>query len=204
MKVLKMLLITLAMLALAFNLSLAKNDKDEGEGEGKSMGKGHAIETSGQKAHPQHPGKSLRLLQRQDNLRLAPRERQRYAPFHQPNRQNENRLALADLKKALQQLEHSRWAYNPNDTRGQGNMGRPNMLDPYGQNKDNRMELYGNRGRVIKEVAPEPPAPPPDPVPVPVPVPEPTPEPDPTPTPTPTPDPIPTPPPEPAPYFPPF
>ena len=71
-------------------------------------------------------------------------------------------------------------------------MGRPDMLNPYGHDKDSdRLELYGNRGRVIKEV---------EPAPEPEPEPEPVPEPDPQPT----PDPEPTPPPEPDPYYPPF
>ena len=33
----------------------------------------------------------------------------------------------------------------------QDNMGKVEMLDPYGHSKDDRMELYGNRGRVISK-----------------------------------------------------
>ena len=86
----------------------------------------------------------------------------------------ERKAALASAQNALQKLERSSWWYNPNDTRGQGNMGAVIMLAPYGQDKDSdRMELYGNRGRVIKAE--------PEPEPVPEPVPEPDPTPDPTP-----------------------
>lgn len=92
------------------------------------------------------------------------------------------------LRQEQSRQERSRWWYNPNDDRGQGNMGKVTMLSPYGQDKDSdRMELYGNRGRVIRtEPVPEPP-------------PEPTPEP-----PPPEPDPIPEPTPEPPPNYPPF
>ena len=118
------------------------------------------------------------------------------------------------LRQERARQEHSRWWYNPNDDRGQGNMGQVTMLSPYGHDKDsNRMELYGNRGRVIKaEPAPEPPSPVPNPEPTPIPEPTPTPTPEPTPTPAPAPEPTPTPAPapepaptpEPPPNYPPF
>lgn len=104
-----------------------------------------------------------------------------------------NKIILDNLVKALNKLNHARYNYNPNDTRRQGNMGKVDMLDPYGHDKDsNRMELYGNQGRVIKEPIPEP-EPEPELVPEPVPelVPEPVPEP------KPEPEPLPEPPPEP-------
>ena len=106
------------------------------------------------------------------------------------------------VEDSLSKLENSKWFYNPKDERGQGNMGKPDMLDPYGHDKDSdRMELYGNRGRVIKpEPPPEPPPPeppPPEPEPEPPP-PEPEPEP---PPPEPEPEP---PPPEPEPEPPPL
>ena len=88
-------------------------------------------------------------------------------------KQNENQR---DLKQRQGQTieEHSRWWYNPNDDRGQGNMGQVTMLSPYGHDKDSdRMELYGNRGRVIRtETTPEEPTPEPEPPPT-----DPTPEP---------------------------
>jgi hypothetical protein len=102
---------------------------------------------------------------------------------------NENRTIVANFEQALRQLrtlDHSRWNYNPNDTRGQGNMGKVDMMDPYGFAKDDRKELYGNRGRPIRESEPPP-----------EPTPEPTPDPSPEPTPEPTPEPSPEPSPEP-------
>ena len=102
-----------------------------------------------------------------------------------------NKNILNNLDEALNKLNKARYNYNPNDTRRQGNMGRVNMLDPYGHDKDSdRMELYGNRGRVLKESIPKP-------EPVPEPIPEPVPEPEPIPEPVPEPDPLPEPPLEP-------
>lgn len=115
-----------------------------------------------------------------------------------------NEKILKDLEEALRNLKHSRWSYNPHDERGQGNMGKVDMIAPYGHDKDSdRMELYGNRGRVIKaestpEPVPEPiPEPEPEPEPAPEPIPEPEPQPQPEPEPEPQPQPEPTPPPEP-------
>lgn len=60
-------------------------------------------------------------------------------------------------------LNQARWAHNPHDTRGQGNMGKPDMLDPFGHDKDSdRKELYVNNGRPIRvEEEPPPPEEPP-------------------------------------------
>lgn len=108
--------------------------------------------------------------------------------------ERENQKILNNLEKALQKLEHSRWAYNPNDTRGQGNMGKPDMLAPFGHDKDSdRKELYGSNSRVIKteptpEPPPEEPPVPPEPEPEPPPVLPPPPPPDPDPDPDPDPE----------------
>jgi len=123
--------------------------------------------------------------------------------------ERERQQALYKIENSLQGLDHSRWAYNPQDTRGQGNMARVIMLAPYGHDKDpTRKALYGNNGRVIHPVEPAPePVPEPTPEPTPTPAPTPTPEPIPEPTPTPTPTPEPPPPapePEPPPDYPPF
>ena len=82
-------------------------------------------------------------------------------------------------------------------------------LLPYGQSKDARMELNGNRGRPDDKPepgpkpSPTPPVPVPLPDPVPIPAPEPTPAPEPEPIPAPVSDPVldpaPTPDPEPSP-----
>ena len=50
---------------------------------------------------------------------------------------------LANLADALNRI---RWARNPNDTRGQGNLGKPNMKDPFGDDKDSSREKR-DRGR---------------------------------------------------------
>jgi len=54
------------------------------------------------------------------------------------------------LLKSLNKFEQARWDYNPKDTRGQGNMGKPNMRDPYGFDKDSGRE-GAERGRAIRE-----------------------------------------------------
>ena len=47
-------------------------------------------------------------------------------------------------------LDRARWAHNPHDTRGQGNMGKPDMQDPLGHDKDSdRKEVSGNNGRPV-------------------------------------------------------
>jgi len=48
-------------------------------------------------------------------------------------------------------LNKARWMHNPHDTRGQGNMGKVDMQDPFGHDKDSdRKEFYGNNGRPIR------------------------------------------------------
>lgn len=47
-------------------------------------------------------------------------------------------------------FEKARWSHNPHDDRGQGNMGKPNMRDPYGHDKDSGRE-GSERGRPIRE-----------------------------------------------------
>lgn len=51
----------------------------------------------------------------------------------------------------LSALDRARWSQNSHDTRGQGNMGKVDMQDPLGHDKDSgRKELYGNNGRPIR------------------------------------------------------
>ncbi len=54
-----------------------------------------------------------------------------------------------ELLQSLNKLEHARWDYNPHDTRGQGNMGKVDMRDPYGFDKDSGRE-GADRGRPIR------------------------------------------------------
>lgn len=147
-------------------------------------------------AHAVKNNKEKRLgIERRHSVRDIPsaKNTSSYIPAKQDRpigRSSEHKaIILNELKQALEKLYHSRWAYNPQDERGQGNMGNVDMLDPYGHDKDsNRLELYGNRGRVIKESEPEPEPPP---VPEPPPQPEPPPAPKPQPPPAPNPDPVP-------------
>jgi hypothetical protein len=46
-------------------------------------------------------------------------------------------------------LSNARWSYNPHDIRGQGNMGKPGMQDPFGFDKDSGREK-SERGRPMK------------------------------------------------------
>lgn len=59
-----------------------------------------------------------------------------------------DRVREAKDKKVnlLETLQKARWSYNPYDERGQGNMGKPLMRDPYGFDKDSGREK-GERGR---------------------------------------------------------
>jgi hypothetical protein len=55
--------------------------------------------------------------------------------------------SVASLFKALGK---ARWSHNPQDERGEGNMGKPNMRDPNGLDKDSGREKR-ERGRPIRE-----------------------------------------------------
>ena len=57
---------------------------------------------------------------------------------------------LDSLLKSLNKLEKAKWNHNPKDDRGQGNMGKPKMRDPYGFDKDSGREK-SERGRPIRE-----------------------------------------------------
>ena len=121
------------------------------------------------------------------------------------SRKGEQKL-IRNLNRSLLRLSRSNWSYHPHDNRGQGNSGKVDMLDPFGHDKDSdRKELYGNRGRVIRDPVPEPEPiiPEPEPV-IPEPEPEPIlPEPEPEPEPTiPEPEPDPGIDPDPIPEFP--
>jgi len=42
----------------------------------------------------------------------------------------------------LDSLDRARWSHNPHDDRGQGNMGKPDMQDPFGHDKDSGREKW--------------------------------------------------------------
>jgi len=189
MKVLRISLLMIMMLALAINLAWgAQEDKDKGKGNDKGQSISHPV-------HPQNRGQALKELRRslinnQLTTGVELPEPKIYGRVPERLTEKENEKTLRGVEQALKKLEHARWAYNPNDDRGQGNMGKVNMLDPYGHDKDsNRKELYGNRGRVIRVTEPEPP-PTPEPEPPPTPEPEPPQEPEPEPPQEPEPPPV--------------
>jgi len=77
--------------------------------------------------------------------------------FIERKREIENVKERASQLREMQKKTPSKWSHNPNDVRGQGNMGRVNMLAPFGHNKNfDRKDYFGNRGRVIRNAEPEP------------------------------------------------
>ena len=58
---------------------------------------------------------------------------------------------IQGLDTVMSKIEHAKWSHNPYDTRGQGNMGRPDMQDPYGFDKDSGREK-SERARPIGEI----------------------------------------------------
>nr|MBP7217263.1 hypothetical protein [Candidatus Omnitrophota bacterium] len=202
------LLIPLSMVAMLCLVAEAKNDKDK-DTKG-NENRQDVVENKGHQERQQAPARRTLRVHPVNNpvqkkaLRVEEKaveqgviRKHALLPHEIRVAEREDRKTLHDASSALAQLDHARWWYNPNDTRGQGNMGSVTMLSPFGHDKDSdRKELYGNNGRVVREVTPEP-DPIPDPPPVPDPVP--TPEPEPDPVPTPEPDPIPEPEPDPTP-----
>lgn len=167
------------ILGLAVVMALALNPLYAAPKEGKvnkGKAKGHAISQGRRNTHNDS-------IQRNHALKADFRQNRRkvYQPAiqRQAVHGRENKQLLEGLESALGKFEHSKWFYNPHDDRGQGNMGKVDMLDPYGHDKDSdRLALYGNRGRVIRIVEPLPePEPPPSQEPPPEPEPEPEPPP---------------------------
>lgn len=161
-----------------------KNHEAKGQIKNKGLKRGHAIDHA----------------KKQSTEAASSPEPQIPAAGNKHNLETEMQFTLKNLHGVLNKLQNSKWWYNPHPESQGGNMGKPEKLDPYGHDKDsNRMELYGNRGRVIKtpivEPEPEPELPPPEPEPELPPPPEPEPEPVPPP---------PPPEPEPEPELPPF
>ena len=183
MKIVKRLslifLVTLIVVLISVPLySAPKEDKDKGKGHSKT-----------------HESRGKKLGHHKRHHKLDKNNEHSQARAHQPDfinyhAQDEDTI-MAGVEAALDTLD-SGWAKHPRDIRGQGNMGKVDMLDPYGHDKDSdRKELYGNRGRVIRDPLPDvEPVPEPDPDPIPEPEPEPEPEPSPDPDPSPIPFPF--------------
>jgi|GEM_PF-2193787 len=159
MKILKVTLIALLAVCLTAVVAMAEPGKGKGEAKGHDK---EAVHENHGAAQAENHGATAKV---EAHLRNALRKQARAAQEEQPGEPsapppvpNEEKPGLRhgtlkSAEQALVKLEHARWAYNPNDTRGQGNMGRVDMMDPYGHDKDSdRLELYGNRGRVIREV----------------------------------------------------
>ncbi|MBN1870977.1 MAG: hypothetical protein JW800_00225 [Candidatus Omnitrophica bacterium] len=201
MKGIKLLFLVVVILSLSIpTLYADPKEKDEKENKGQSqvLSKGGSPSHGAGGAQHMKSGKKLGHYKQKSLLREQNQQGITKHKEAMPGKSSENKNILNDLGDALLKLEHSRWSYNPNDDRGQGNMSNNDMLDPFGHDKDSdRKELFGNRGRIIREQDPEPvPEPPPTPDPEPEP-PEPEP---PDPVPYIIPDPVPYSIPDPVPY----
>lgn len=164
MRIFKIAFLTLLMTCLAAGTVMAKSDKDHDKGA--ANGKGHEKEQQGQIAKA--AAQENKTLKAQDAAKQKIEEQvraYRVADRGAALRGDVSRTPVSSMKsaeKALAKLESARWAYNPNDTRGQGNMGKVTMIAPYGHDKDSdRLEVYGNRGRVVRETPEPPPVEPP-------------------------------------------
>ncbi|MFH1640399.1 MAG: hypothetical protein ABIA66_00390, partial [Candidatus Omnitrophota bacterium] len=180
MKIIKLSLILIVVLGFACTYSYAEpKNKDGFVPPGQSMDKpkgpdkdgfvppGQAMKAGEDKVNPgylkklEKAGKDIEYYQLQDGQLIFSRGsllQAKTASYFTIKENERQKILVQEALRAIEELRHSRWWYNPNDTRGQGNMGQVTMLDPYGQDKDSdRMELYGNRGRVIRdEPEPEP------------------------------------------------
>lgn len=96
-----------------------------------AMAKGDKISEKGPSVMP--AGYMNAALQRAQNMEQAEKE-------------SKTQDAVAKGK------ENAKWSQNPNDERGQGNMGKPRMRDPYGFDKDSDREK-NERGRPIIEAS---------------------------------------------------
>lgn len=197
MKLLRAAILGLLITTLAVSLAYCATDNKTNNN---GKGKGRITKTIKRNNHPAR-GKPIKIkeaaLQRnlikREQEQMEKREHQKYGKVPYRFVDTDNEIILSNLEDALRKLGHTRYSYNPHDQRGQGNMGKVDMLAPYGHDKDSdRMELYGNRGRVIRTQEAEPVLEPvSEPVPVPEPIPEPEPEPEPEPVPIPEPMPQP-------------
>jgi hypothetical protein len=68
--------------------------------------------------------------------------------------QSGNGQSKHKAKNLFTALKKTTLVHNPHDKRGQGNMGRPKMRDPYGHDKESGREKSA-RGRPVREAEPE-------------------------------------------------
>lgn len=110
------------------------------------------------KTERQHPHLERRSLERVDRASATAAEKRTAAetarerdrrPEHARGRDTAHER-VARLVESLNKIEHARWSYHPHDTRGQGNMGKVDMRDPYGFDKESGRE-GSERGRPIQK-----------------------------------------------------
>jgi hypothetical protein len=137
MKAIKLLIITL--LILIFSASLAFGEKG-GKGRGKAKG------LYKQKNHPVQTEK-LGTASLQHNLKIDHPHRdfiqesiitvQGTGSGRDKSFERGEKVSIMEyLDGALKKTGNAQWGLNPHDLRGQGNMGRPDMIAPYGHDKD--------------------------------------------------------------------
>ncbi|MBN3037874.1 MAG: hypothetical protein JW869_00490 [Candidatus Omnitrophica bacterium] len=169
MKTLRACLVGLIICSLSIGqVYAAPKDKDKGNN-GKAKGKektekvkksnknngnafGHAKKAL--RSTPAAQKNNTEHSRNQSILRANIPDNPRSSVLHSPEKARRNNLLdKSRVKKVgdlLVALERARWMHNPHDERGQGNMGRPDMLDPFGHDKDSNREK-SERARPIKE-----------------------------------------------------
>ena len=169
MKILKILFMTIIGITLvlspAYGASKGKAkgkiEKAGGASNGKSnKGRSNArVESAGGKSNTNQPSnaRAARPTPKPERRRKLI-ERTREQADARANRPDKNESRNSAIKRdrgrgaghrrvkdsltddLLKALERARWSHNRHDERGQGNMGKPNMKDPYGHDRDSGRE----------------------------------------------------------------
>lgn len=158
-KVLKTLLIGLILGAMVSGLAYAapKDDKDKGENNGKGQ-----TEDKGNKGDKDNKGQAkgkaglapgqLKKINNRIEKGRKDADKRAYQPARIERGRSAERFGKKEpterRKNLIKALDKARWAYHPRDERGQGNMGKVDMRDPYGHDKDSGRE-GSERGRAI-------------------------------------------------------
>ena len=166
-RVLSICILVIALVFCPLYEACGKNDKGADKGRGKvedirERAKGNSRNKGNLK-------KEVNMLKRA-NLRENIKSRKNMQ--EQVTKMKENVKQLREInrerkrmRELLDKKNNAKWSHNPNDERGQGNMGRVDMIAPLGHDKAfDRKSLFGNNGRVVRKL---------DPNPIPVPLPEP-------------------------------
>lgn len=138
----------LCAIALLFAFSplpaFAKNEKDTGKPEEKqAQQEEKQAEQQARRAERQDRKTVQDRRAAQEEQRVQQEDRKEARAENLKRRQNRNEEPGDELnnkgkkiEKTRSSLEHARWSSNPHDDRGQGNMGKPAMQDPFGHDKD--------------------------------------------------------------------